>query len=60
MYEKFNVRLSHPVVMSFWSFAMLLAGIGVPGEFCTSWDETDWYERSLEWHEERSIRRSRS
>jgi hypothetical protein len=29
MYEKFNVRLSHPVVMSFWSFAMLLAGIVV-------------------------------
>jgi len=26
MNEKLNVRLSHPVVMSFWSFAMLLAG----------------------------------
>lgn len=27
MNEKFNVRLGNPVVMFFWSFAMLLAGI---------------------------------
>jgi hypothetical protein len=32
---------------------------GMPGSFCTSVDETNWYERSLEWHEERSIRLSR-
>jgi len=33
---------------------------GVPGDFCTSVNETNWYERSLEWHEERSTHRSRS
>ena len=33
---------------------------GVPGDFCTSVKETNWYERSLEWHEERSTHRSRS
>ena len=35
--------------------------IGVPGEFCTSLNyQRCWYERSLLWREERSIRRSRS
>jgi CheY-like chemotaxis protein len=33
---------------------------GLPGFFCTRLNETNWYERSLEWHEERSIVRSRS
>ena len=33
---------------------------GMPGCFCTRVDETNWYERGLEWHEERSIVRSRS
>ena len=34
---------------------------GVPGEFCTSANyQRCWYERSLEWREERSTRRSRS
>jgi hypothetical protein len=33
---------------------------GVPGDFCTSVDATNWYERSLEWHEGRSTLRSRS
>ena len=33
---------------------------GVPGDFCTSVNETNWYERSLEWHEERSTHRSKS
>ena len=33
---------------------------GMPGCFCTRVDETNWYERSLKWHEERSIVRSRS
>jgi hypothetical protein len=32
MNEKLNVRLGNPVVMFFWSFAMLLAGI-VIGEY---------------------------
>jgi PAS domain S-box-containing protein len=32
---------------------------GVPGEFCTSGCETNWYERSLEWPRGRSILRSR-
>jgi hypothetical protein len=32
---------------------------GVPGDSCTSRDEANWYERSLAWHEERNIRRSR-
>jgi hypothetical protein len=32
---------------------------GVPGVFCTSFNERNWNERSLEWHEERSIRQSR-
>jgi hypothetical protein len=34
-------------------------GVGVPGKFCTSRDETNWYGRSLEWHEESGIRLSR-
>jgi aerobic-type carbon monoxide dehydrogenase small subunit (CoxS/CutS family) len=34
--------------------------LGVPGNFCTRVDETNWYERSLLWHEESGIRRSRS
>ena len=33
---------------------------GVPGDFCTSVKETNWYERSLEWHEGRSTLLSRS
>jgi hypothetical protein len=33
---------------------------GVPGDFCTSVNETNWYGRSLEWHEERSTHRSKS
>ena len=28
---------------------------GVPGKFCTSVNETNWYGRSLEWHEESGI-----
>ena len=32
MNERFNVRLGNPMVMFFWSFAMLLAGI-VIGEY---------------------------
>jgi NAD(P)-dependent dehydrogenase (short-subunit alcohol dehydrogenase family) len=34
--------------------------LGVPGEFCTSECETNWYERSLEWREGRSILLRRS
>lgn len=30
------------------------------GGFCTRVNETNWYERSLGWHEGRSIQRSRS
>jgi hypothetical protein len=33
---------------------------GVPGKFCTRKYETNWYERSLGWHEGRSIHLSRS
>ena len=33
---------------------------GVPGKFCTGGDETNWYGRSMEWHEAGSKRRSRS
>jgi hypothetical protein len=36
------------------------AGLGVPGKFCTSVNETNWYGRSLEWHEESGIHLSRS
>jgi len=32
---------------------------GVPGKFCTSGSETNWYGRSPEWREERSTRLSR-
>jgi multidrug efflux pump subunit AcrB len=35
-------------------------GIGVPGKSCTRGCEANWYGRSLQWDEERSIRRSRS
>jgi len=34
--------------------------LGVPGKSCTSGCEANWYERSLKWDEERSIRQSRS
>ncbi len=37
-----------------------LTGTGMPGIFCTSMNETNWYERSRLWREERSIVRSRS
>jgi hypothetical protein len=33
---------------------------GVPGNFCTRGNETNWYGRSLEWHEESGIQLSRS
>jgi nucleoside-diphosphate-sugar epimerase len=33
---------------------------GVPGKVCTREDETNWYERSLGWHEGRRTVRSRS
>jgi hypothetical protein len=33
---------------------------GVPGKSCTSGGEANWYERSLKWDEEKSIRQSRS
>ena len=36
------------------------AGDGVPGKFCTSGGETNWYGRSLEWHEGSGIVLSRS
>jgi hypothetical protein len=38
----------------------VLFQFGVPGKSCTSGCEANWYERSLKWDEERSIRRSRS
>jgi lipocalin-like protein len=37
-----------------------MIGNGVPGKFCTSGGETNWYGRSLEWHEESGIVLSRS
>ena len=33
---------------------------GMPGSFCTRVNETNWYERSHLWREERSIVQSRS
>jgi len=33
---------------------------GVPGKFCTSGSETNWYGRSQEWREERGLQLSRS
>jgi hypothetical protein len=43
-------------VARFW-----LAGkFGVPGKFCTSGCEANWYGRSLVCHEERSMQRNRS
>lgn len=32
--------------------------LGMPGKFCTSRCETNWYARSLEWQAERSVCRS--
>jgi capsid protein len=31
-----------------------LPATGVPGNFCTSGNETDWYGRSLKWHAAKS------
>ena len=39
---------------------VLLGRTGVPGKVCTREHETNWYERSLGWHEGRSTVRSRS
>jgi len=36
----------------YWQF-------GVPGKFCTRWDETNWYGRSMEWARQESIPLSR-
>jgi hypothetical protein len=36
MNEKLNVRLGNPMVMFFWSFAMLLAGIVIGEYWCPS------------------------
>jgi hypothetical protein len=38
----------------------ILPGIGVPGSFCTSEEETNWNKRSSIWHEGRNIQQSRS
>jgi RimJ/RimL family protein N-acetyltransferase len=38
----------------------LRSALGVPGEFCTSGNETNWYGRSPRWDAEKSIRLSRS
>ena len=34
--------------------------LGLPGEICTSGNETNWYGRSLEWRKGRSTGRNRS
>jgi tetratricopeptide (TPR) repeat protein len=49
LFESVGARLSIAIV---WG--------GVPGKFCTSGNETNWYGRSLEWHEESGIHLSRS
>ena len=36
-----------------------LEAIGVPGKFCTSGSETNWYGRSMEWPRPGSTRLSR-
>ncbi len=44
----------------FLAGTLLVAVIGVPGRFCTSGGETNWYGRSHEWHEESGTLLSRS
>ncbi len=45
---------------SAWSICKLNMLLhGVPGKFCTRWDETDWYGRSMEWARQESTRLSR-
>lgn len=41
-------------------FNTTLRDSGVPGKFCTSGCEANWYGRSLVCHEERSMQRNRS
>jgi hypothetical protein len=40
------VKFSRSIMRALWH------GLGVPGKFCTRVNETNWYGRSLEWHEE--------
>ncbi|TAN29467.1 MAG: hypothetical protein EPN31_06495 [Castellaniella sp.] len=41
------------------ALALGLAACGVPGKFCTSGSETNWYGRSMEWASRGSTRLSR-
>ena len=41
------------------SFNSQFRDIGVPGKFCTSGSETNWYGRSMEWPRPGSTRLSR-
>src|SRR5665213_700850 len=50
-----TVERPHPPVGHRLGKVEVLPASGVPGNFCTSGDETNWYETSLEWHEGRSI-----
>jgi hypothetical protein len=58
-YRTANQHLSKPAESAYIEHAKAGDNDGVPGDSCTSRDEANWYERSLAWHEERNIRRSR-
>jgi hypothetical protein len=57
--QSFDYNASTPTTVRTIQYGTV-SPIGVPGEFCTSGNETNWYERSLEWREERSTHRSKS
>ena len=48
-----------PATLGYEAAGVVIAVGGVPGKFCTRVNETNWYGRSLKWHEGRSIRLSR-
>jgi hypothetical protein len=56
-----NLKASYDyIVVGSGAAGSAVARRGVPGVFCASCNETNWNKRSYVWHEERSIRRSRS
>jgi hypothetical protein len=55
-----SFRNSFAVALSLWTGIYGAASLGLPGCFSTRFNETNWYERSVAWREERSIVPSRS
>jgi peptidoglycan/LPS O-acetylase OafA/YrhL len=61
-FQRINLQIgdyAHLGVVVFFVISGFLITSGVPGKFCTSGNETNWYGRSMEWARPRSTRLSR-